>query len=357
MLSRIAIACFIGLTGSVACGDDPLPATSASSAAADAESTEVGVFGQSDGGAPLLTLPGPPDVADATGETAGDVTATADAKADADSAGQTAVAPATIFGARPAAVTVPKAWAQQGNWPLIVLLHGFSATGWQQDWYLGLSARADKFGFVAVVPEGTKNAAGLQFWNATKACCNFGNHPVDDVAYIEAIIDEAIAKLKVDPARVYLYGHSNGAFMALRFACERSAKVTAVLSLAGATDIDPKWCKNAVPVSILFVHGTLDNVIPFNGGANLGNPFPGVKTSAANWVGYDGCPSKAEKLPDINFEDILLGNETNRSRWAPCKQGTQVELWQVNGALHVPIWNDAYRDAAVAHLLARTRGL
>ncbi len=340
---------------SVACGDDPLPATATSAAGAAFDASDASIFGQSDGGAPRVSLPGPPDAGDVQAEVAADASQTADTGSGADVAGSDAAAPTTIFGPRPASVTVPKNWSKQDKWPLILLLHGFSATGWQQDLYLGLTARVDKLGFVAAVPEGTKNAAGIQFWNATKACCNFGNQPVDDVAYIEALIDEAVAKLKVDPARVYLYGHSNGAFMALRFACERPAKVTAVLSLAGATDIDPKWCKNTLPVNVLFVHGTLDNVIPFNGGANLGNAFPGVKTSAANWVGYDGCSAKGEKLTDINFEDILLGNETNRTRWAPCKQGTQVDLWQVNGALHVPLWNDAYRDAAIEHLLARVR--
>ncbi|MBM4345869.1 MAG: alpha/beta fold hydrolase [Deltaproteobacteria bacterium] len=352
------IAAALGLAMAAwSCGDDPFAATQASTADASADALDASVFGQSDGGAPLVSLPGPADAGDAQAETAADATPAVDATPAADAVASPTSAPATIFGPRPAAVTVPKQWASKDKWPLVVLLHGFSATGWQQDWYLGLSARVDKHGFVAVVPEGTKNAAGLQFWNATKACCNFANQPVDDVAYIEALIDEAVAKLKVDPARVYLYGHSNGAFMALRFACERSAKVTAVLSLAGATDIDPTWCKNALPVHVLFVHGTLDNVIPFNGGVNLGNPFPGVKTSAANWVGYNGCPSKGEKLPDVNFEDILIGNETQRTRWGPCQKGTQVELWQVNGALHVPIWNDAYRDAAIAYLLERTRGL
>jgi polyhydroxybutyrate depolymerase len=336
----------------LACGDPPLDgdpggnpqiratandsgqlSDAASDAAIDAaDATSTVTAGTPDAGAPVVTLPDAPTVPTLPAE-----------------------ATATIGGARPAKVTVPKAWKDQPLWPLIVLLHGFGATGGQQDWYLGLSARATQHGFVAVVPEGTKDKVGLQFWNATKACCNFAQIPVDDVAYVGGLIDESIAKLRADPKRVYLVGHSNGGFMALRLACELSEKITAIASLAGAADIDPGNCNNARPVSVLQIHGTLDNVIQFNGGAILGNPYPAAAKTVADWVAHDGCTGAGQPLEPVNFEDLLIGKETQRTRWQPCKEGTEVEFWQVKGALHVPIFNDAFRDALLLHLLARTR--
>ena len=39
-------------------------------------------------------------------------------------------------------------------------------------------------GFALAFPDGTRDSSGRRFWNATDACCNFENTPVDDVAYI-----------------------------------------------------------------------------------------------------------------------------------------------------------------------------
>ncbi|MSP92005.1 MAG: alpha/beta fold hydrolase [Myxococcales bacterium] len=311
---------------------DIADATDATAAVVTPTDIAMGV----DAGAPVVVLPDGFGAADAPAPLPGAATA-------------------TIGGARPAKVTVPHAWDQQSKWPLVLLLHGFGATGAQQDWYLGISARATTLGFVAVVPEGTKDKVGLQFWNATKACCNFAQNPVDDVAYVTGLIDEAIAKLRVDPTRVYLVGHSNGGFMALRLACQIAPKLTAIATLAGAADMDATACKPAQPVSLLAIHGTLDNVIQFGGGAIVGNPYPSAAVTVAGWVQRNGCPAQGEKLTDVNFEDLLFGKETHRTRWQPCQQGTDVEAWQVDGALHVPLFNDAFRDAMLQHLLARVR--
>lgn len=338
----VILACWCG-----GCGDDPLPSKASGQGVADATAGDAAT-GQHDAAQDLAAQD-----ADAGRNSPNDAADSADAADSGVPLPKTATA--TIGGARPAKVTVPDGWALQDKWPLIVLLHGFSATGGMQDLYLGLSARSTSHGFVAVVPEGTKDKVGQQFWNATAACCNFANIQVDDVAYITSLIDEAIAKLRVDPERVYLVGHSNGAFMALRMACERADRITAVASLAGAMNIDPSKCQPSRPVSVLHIHGTLDNVILFAGGALFGNDYPGAETTVADWVKLDQCPPAPAKQSAASFEDLLLGEETDQTLWQPCGQGTQVEFWKINGALHVPVFNAKFKDELVSQLLARSR--
>lgn len=267
-----------------------------------------------------------------------------------------AKAPTTIDSLRPASVTVPKDWAAKDKWPLIVLLHGYSVTGAIQDIYMGVSARASKLGFVAVIPDGTPDSSGKLFWNATPACCNFGGIKVDDVAYISGLIDKAIAELHVDPARVYIVGHSNGAFMALRLACEIADKVTAVASLAGAADIDLNKCAPSQAVSVLQIHGTLDAVIAYKGGSNLlAPPFPGAETTVLDWRTHDACSETKTPMDDADYDSILAGNETKRTAWTDCKQGTRVDFWRIEGGAHIPTITDTFRDDLLQHLLARTR--
>ena len=43
---------------------------------------------------------------------------------------------------------------------------------------------ARRRGLVLVAPDGTLDPRGHRFWNATDACCDFFDHPVDDVAYL-----------------------------------------------------------------------------------------------------------------------------------------------------------------------------
>ena len=98
-----------------------------------------------------------------------------------------------------------------------------------------------------------------RFWNATEACCNFWNNPVDDVAYFNASVDDASTRYNVDPHRSFVIsfviGHSNGAFMAHRLACEASDRLGGSASLAGAAWIDSDRGQPTEPVAILQVPG------------------------------------------------------------------------------------------------------
>lgn len=80
-----------------------------------------------------------------------------------------------------------------------------------------------------------------RFWNASDACCDFYHTGTDASGYLHQLLETVKSRYPVDPDRVYLIGHSNGAFIAYRMACEHAADVTAIVSLAGAAPDDPSW--------------------------------------------------------------------------------------------------------------------
>ncbi len=314
--------------------------------------------GASDGGAVDASADVAADADEGTDAGALDAAAADAATADIASADASActpvarsTAPTTLGGNRPASVFLPDGWDGCKQWPLIVLLHGYGATGVIQNIYLGIGARVTSHGFVLVLPEGTKSKSGKQFWDATNACCNFEDGPVDDVAYLRGLIETATKQLAIDPARVFLIGHSNGGFMAYRMACEAADLVAGVASLAGAVNAAAVSCKPTRPVNVLQMHGTDDATISYKGTV----AYPGAEAAEQRWIGLNGCTAAPVALPAVDFDGKPAGKETVQRNVSGCAEGTQVGLWTMTGSGHIPAVNAAFKDALLAHVLAWKR--
>ena len=96
------------------------------------------------------------------------------------------------------------------NLPLVMLLHAYRTDADVVDHYFGLQPLADSIGFLYVHPDGSKDSAGDEFWNATEACCDIHGSGIDDSGYLQGLIRDIEAAYSVDPKRVYVVGHSNG---------------------------------------------------------------------------------------------------------------------------------------------------
>src|SRR5688572_28076014 len=152
-----------------------------------------------------------------------------------------------VGGDRPAAVTLPPGYDGATPVPLVVILHGrFTSPDYVQPLF-GLDTLADR-GALVVAPDGTRDPSGNYYWNATDACCDLYDERPDDVAYLVGLIEEVQTRFRVDPKRIYLLGHSNGAFMSLRLACERADLIAAVISIAGAAVTPSEACAPTQPV-------------------------------------------------------------------------------------------------------------
>ncbi len=239
-----------------------------------------------------------------------------------------------------------------GAMPLVILLHGYGSDGKNHDGYLGLSKLTKARGVMLAIPDGTKDHKGMLYWNATEACCDFDKAPVDDVAYLDAIIDDVAKTKKLDASRVYIIGHSNGAFMAHRYACERSARVAAIVAIAGVPWSDAAKCAGH-GVSVLQVHGDADVVIKYEGGKSFGNgePYPGAEAAVDAWGARDGCSGRHPAGAALDLDNAVAGPETTRESYG-CPAGLDVALWRMHGSTHVPKFDARFSTAALDFLLA-----
>lgn len=255
--------------------------------------------------------------------------------------------PDPVFGTPPrfATVALPAAHDGATPLPLVVLLHGYGATAAFENAYLQLDRVTRARGVYLLLANGGRNAEGTPFWNATDACCDFDASGSDDVAAIEALLDEVIEALPIDPTRIYLLGHSNGGFMSYRMACERGARFAGAAILAGADFLDPAACVPATPVSILHMHGDMDETIDIGGGSveRLGvplPPFPSARASVERWAGYAGCDATPVAGPSLDLVTEREGHprveETEVLDFENCDPGLDVALWTLRDEGHVP---------------------
>jgi polyhydroxybutyrate depolymerase len=342
----------------VACGDDS-PAdgggedgvnvdTGSSDAIDGADSSTDDAVGVDGSGAADVTG-GDAAIADTAAEDA------EDAAPDVDLSGL----PRTVGGDRPAKVVFPRDYNPANSYPLIVLLHGYGATGQVQDLYLGMSTRVNTYGYILVVPDGTLNSEDQRYWNATLACCSFGDSDVDDVAYISGLVAEVSESYNIDSGRVYTFGHSNGGFMSYRLACDAPGIFTAIVSLAGATLNPDEECEaDGPPVSVLQIHGTDDETIEYGGGTfGLIGAYPGALESIERHATIAGCDLDAVVSgDDLDVESTIDGFETGAQSWSEgCAEGVDFALWTVEGGSHIPTIQRDGTPQALEWLLAHDR--
>jgi len=259
-------------------------------------------------------------------------------------------------GERPFTLVLPNNYQAGNPAPLIIGLHGYTAESPYAQSYFQLEKVADKKGILTVYPSGSKDSNGYLFWNATPACCNFDSSTVDDEAYLLSIIDSVSKDYAVDPARIYIIGHSNGGFMAHRMACNQSDRIAAIVSLSGMTYSNPKSCKPTSPVSVLQIHGTNDAVISYTGGYLFSSAYPSARKTIDLWGKINECGKKAYRvLPRLDLDRKLSGTETTVLRYKGCKTRATSELWTINKGKHSPELSAKFADSVVSFLLSHPK--
>ncbi len=264
-------------------------------------------------------------------------------------------AQAAMVAARPVEVHTPPGLSATKPAPLLILLHGYGATGAVQDAYLKLTPVADEHGMLYVHPDGTLNPLDKRYWNATDACCG-PQSTVDDSAYITAIIADVKSRYTVDPKRVFIIGHSNGGFMAFRMACDHADEIAAIVSFEAATWADPSKCTPSEAVSVLAIHGTGDQTIKYDGDSIGGAAYPSATTTVQTWARYDGCkPTPDPNVTTTHMIEDQRPPATVTSYSSGCKPNGHVELWTQPDGPHIPVLSPTFSEQLVTFLLAHPK--
>ncbi len=205
--------------------------------------------------------------------------------------------------------------------PLVLMLHGVGNSAQSMVEATQFDRTAETAEFIVAYPDGVD-----QTWNAGYCCLGGATTGPDDVAFLRRLIDDVQADHTVDPDRVFVVGVSAGGMMAYRLGCELSGRVAGVGAVAGAMILEE--CRPARPVSVIEIHGTADQLVPYDGGPTAGGatrPSPPTVAVVRRWAELNGCPT----APTAETDGRVIS-----TAWSGCAEGAGVKLVTIDGGGH-----------------------
>jgi polyhydroxybutyrate depolymerase len=259
-----------------------------------------------------------------------------------------------VFAGRGAVkVHVPVSYAEGHPTALLILLHGYSSDADRLEHYVRFTPLSDQKGFLLAFPNGLYDMRGNRYWNGTDVCCGPNT---DDSGYLRDLIGVITTTFTVDSRRIFVFGHSNGGFMAHRMGCDAADLVAATVSLSAATWDDPSMCTPAAPVNVLEIHGTEDAGFLYDGGCVWRDAcYPSAERTAQIWADLNHCTVQDTSQPPLDLTTEIDGPETSRTSYRSCDTGGSSGLWTMMGARHHPDLTRGFNDIVLRYLMAHPK--
>jgi polyhydroxybutyrate depolymerase len=220
----------------------------------------------------------------------------------------------------------------------VISLHGYADNPRLSELYTGWSGLADKEKFIVVYPYGTRSKQDPALsWNAGSCCGTALEKNIDDVEFIEKVIDQVKNDYKINEKKIFLSGFSNGGLMTYRFAAAKSEIIRSAAVVAGAIGgrknnvVD--WYMTPTPkgpVNVVMFHGKEDWLVPYLGGKSNAKSQSGVPEFTAFekavdfWRVSNGCKDHSQENNEFYLHD----------KYFDCINDTKVDSWTISSRNH-----------------------
>jgi polyhydroxybutyrate depolymerase len=162
-------------------------------------------------------------------------------------------------------------------------------------------------------------------WNAGNCCGVAKAERVDDVGFVNAVLDDVGKHVPIDPSRRALVGYSGGGMLAYRLLCGPHPALVAAVEVSGSLE-EP--CPDSVRMpDLLSVHGAKDGTvgltIPIHV-THLGMSPRTVTSTLSTITAAAGCARHVTRdQPGVRYV-----------HWGSCRGGTSIDLQIVADAGH-----------------------
>jgi polyhydroxybutyrate depolymerase len=217
--------------------------------------------------------------------------------------------------------------AGDGAAPVLFVLHGGEGNARRMQRYVGIDAATS--GVHVVYPE------AFDRWGDGRRLADGSLlESTDDVAFLDALIDQLVQQGLAAPDQIAIAGISNGGMMAIRMACDSRH------DLAGIAVVAASWpeglrCAPLRPVKFLHFSGTDDPILPFTGGAISGLGERGRVMSAdatlTRFLTTSGCDGVEDTLLADAAED---GTRVTLRMGSECLGGPAPQQYIISGGGH-----------------------
>ncbi|MEL6140155.1 MAG: PHB depolymerase family esterase, partial [Bacteroidota bacterium] len=229
---------------------------------------------------------------------------------------------------------VPANYEPSESWPLVMALHGGGdGNGESLFQQLHFHEVADTANFICVFPNGYANQ-----WADGRGVTTPDQQGVDDVQFLNDLLDIISLQYPFDNNNVFVAGVSNGGMMVQRLACESTSAFRAFATIiASMPDSIAVNCEPTAPVPMLIMNGTEDILVPYGGGPlhplTDGRSVIGTDATVQFWKVNNSCTPDHEMFTfqNIDFSD---GSTVHYKAYNDCNDSSEVVLYRIEGAGH-----------------------
>ena len=224
-------------------------------------------------------------------------------------------------------VYIPESYTHDSPSSMIFVFHGFGGSNDFIMYTSNFNSISERENFIVVYPQGS-SFWGYPHWNVGGWT---NSSSVNDVEFIDFLIELISDQYNINQDRVYATGMSNGGFFSYLLACQLSNKIAAIASVTGSmTNETFNNCDPSKEVPVLQIHGTEDPIVTYEGNSVIGSI--GIESVLSYWKSNNHCNEpETTELYDSNPNDgfyvhrVLFDNGVN---------GSKVDHYKVYGGEH-----------------------
>lgn len=138
---------------------------------------------------------------------------------------------------------IPAGFGKKDEYPLVFVLHGEGETGKTiiKRYADDIERLADSTTAIVIYPDAVKG-----HWN-TKTGSHAATDTINDVGFIQIMLDYFVQRYSVNPGSVYVIGFGNGGDMAWRIGCNLGKKIAAIAPFTVPASNMQNSCQLAIP--------------------------------------------------------------------------------------------------------------
>lgn len=236
--------------------------------------------------------------------------------------------PKDDFSDRTYELFVPGNADQNESLPLLFVFHGAYGTGAGMQRAAGFDQYAREYNFIVCYPD-----AATENWEEGCMCNKPYRLKIDDIGYINYLIDTLSSRYNINPQKIFAAGYSQGGLFAQNVACKISGRLKAVAAVASPMSIQLfQSCKPESSISILMIHGTSDSTLPYYGSDNGSFSLVSTPDVINLWGQLNNCNSELiiEHIPDNGDASISV----TKNSYLDCRSSSEIVLFEVKGGGH-----------------------
>jgi polyhydroxybutyrate depolymerase len=227
---------------------------------------------------------------------------------------------------------VPASYRSGTAMPVVVLFHGGQGSATTIANITGkdtFSIFADRAGFIAIYPNSVSGT-----WDDGRDTVTVATN---DVAFVDALLDEVAKDYHVDTKRVYATGISNGGMMTHRLACDLTKRFAAVATVAANMPVSLSTkCSPSRAMPIAMLSGDSDPLMPYAGGSipsGISGNVLSVVDTVKFWSNKNGLVATA-KTSSLTDADTTDGTTTMLLEYGAAGSSNDIALYSIRGGGH-----------------------